>query len=107
MTKTTKSLYVISSYTVAGEDEIGSGGFAWLPENTTFSTALAHYYNEVEVWKGGDVVVRLVRLNDVPADLDGADLTDYIDAERLDEIERNIVPLATTRVSTATEAYIY
>ena len=97
-----KSLFVISSYTVAGLNEVGSGGFVWLPEDTTFESALALYYTEVENWKGGNAVVRMVQIADIPAHLDGTYLTNYLDSVRLDEIEFTSVPLATTRLSTAT-----
>lgn len=102
-----KAIYVVSSYTVAGENEIGSGGFWWLPEGTTFESAMASYYSEVEAWKKSDAVVRLVRLTDIPAHLDGDALTEYIDEERTDEVEFTLVPLATIRLSTATEGNVF
>ena len=103
----TKSLYVVSSYTVAAENEIGSGGFFWLKEDTTYDAAIASYYNEVNAFKGCDAVIRLVRLNGIPAALTGDHITQYIDAVRSDEVEFTLVPLATTRLSTASNYDVF
>lgn len=71
-------------------DEQGGGGFNWYPPETPYETLLDAFRTEAAAWAGYPHRVRLVYVPDVPAYLTGTDLTDYLDAERLDDMETGL-----------------
>lgn len=84
---TTKEVFVVSFVYWLPNGEQGGGGFWWLPSYTPFTTAEQAFLKEAEVWKDTTARVRLVKM-EVPINLYGEDLTDWIDLpENLEQIE--------------------
>lgn len=74
-------------------DDQGGGGFNWWPPNTPEEVLLREFNREADGWEPvGECParVRLVFVPDVPSHLEGSELTDYLDAERLDDMETTL-----------------
>lgn len=90
----TKSVPVVSFVSHTGrtiDSDVSSGGFDWFFDKDAAERA---FHVEVERYKGCDQINRIRFLMvEVPEELVGQELTDYIDFELLDEIEITGTPI--------------
>lgn len=79
----TRTVYVVS-WVYWNGDEQGGGGFDWYPARHE-AAAFEAFDREKAAWDGSPARIRLLRM-DVPADLDGEALTNWLD-EDIDALE--------------------
>lgn len=92
-TENTKTVGVLSWHAE------GFGGFNWYPPETSAEVLAACYAEEVEAQEGETATVRLVML-EVPADLTGQELTNWIDdGDTLEAVENTAPALFETVTS--------
>lgn len=69
----------------------GSGGFDWYPADTPFVKVIDRYQNEIAIWDDGEPTKVRLLLVEVPAELDGDTITDYLEGlSATDDLEFNL-----------------
>lgn len=95
-TTSTHLLYVVSSIYKEGSDGDNQGGnWFWLLPGTTLEAATAAYRAEAQAMTGMNSRIVLVQV-EVPADLTGEDVTEFVDAMLWDIETGGLVPLERT-----------